>query len=129
MKKVLVIIMLIFAFGCKEDVTSPNKNELVGKWKKDFVSGIKVKYDKIIIEFTNDNKVIHTAANSEVKSESLIGSYNYDNGIVILIDTDCKEVPGKYELEFRNNGVEFKLIDDECLRKEVITGFFEKYIE
>ena len=129
MKKILVIVMLIFAFGCSDDVTEPSKDTIVGKWTKEIQSEEGDKIYHLTIEFTKEGKYIAFTDKDIDSKEILIGEYTYINKIITLNDDQCEDMEGKYELEFIGNIVDFKLIKDECDRANYIEGAFVKYTE
>lgn len=129
MKKVLVIVMLIFAFGCSDDATEPSENTIVGSWMKQIDSGDDDMPDVLVMEFTKEGKYYAIGVGDDNKRDTLVGSYTLDNDRVVLVDEECDDTKGNYDLVFKDNGVEFVLVDDECDRVNFITGFFDKYKE
>ena len=127
MKKILVMLMLVFAFGCSDDSTEPSKETIVGKWMKLIDDKEEYNFDILIMEFDKDGKYIAIAYTPGSERDTLNGNYTYENNSITLNDNECEGKEGKYKLEFRNNGVDFKLIEDECDRSALITGFFDKY--
>ncbi len=122
MKKVLVILMLIFAFGCS-DSTGPEEGTVIGKWMKEIEERI------FVIEFTQDGKYTTSIELEEEQEIVVNGTYLISSNIIIMNDPKCKDQEGKYSFERKNEGIEFVLVEDECNRNEVMPGFFEKYIE
>ncbi len=127
MRKILVIVMLIFAFGCSDDATEPSENTIVGKWMKDVTKKDDSEINILVIEFTEDGKYIVQNGKAIEDEYILIGSYTYTNDILTMSDEKCEDMDGKYKLEYRNNGVDFIIVEDECDRNEFIPGFFDKY--
>lgn len=127
MKKVLVMILVLFAFGCSDDATEPSENMIVGKWMR-FYDEVDDDEDVLmVIEFTEDRKFTASNVLDENENGKINGVYSVANNIITMNDEDCEGIEGKYELEFRDNGVEFILIKDECDRSDYMTGFFDKY--
>ena len=129
MKKILVIVMLIFAFGCSDDVTEPSKDTIVGKWSKDLRDIKGLENFILILEFSENGEYFSSNALGDSDSKIFEGTYTFADNIITLKDSKCKEVEGKYELEFIGNIVDFKLIKDECDRANYIEGAFVKYVE
>lgn len=133
MKKILVIVLLIFAFGCKEDTTGPNENELVGKWKK-LVSVRDIENNQyidilIVLQFEENARFQITTESTE---ESLInenGTYSVMGDTLSIINNKCEDSVGEYKFEFKNNGVEFTRITDDCNYNNIINRFFLDYDE
>jgi hypothetical protein len=129
MKKILVILMLVFAFGCSDDAVQPRVNPVVGNWFREVEAKEEYGFDALIMKFNNDGKYVAISVEWEGKNDTLLGNYTYENYKIVLYDEDCKEVPGNYEVDPIDNGLRFILIDDECDRSDLINGFFVKYVE
>lgn len=127
MKKILVIVMLIFAFGCSDDATEPSENTIVGAWMKQMDSEDVDIPDVLIMEFTEEGKYNAIGVDKDNKRDTLVGSYTLNNNRISFSDEKCDDTKGIYDLVFKDNGVEFVLVDDECDRSNFITGFFDKY--
>lgn len=120
LKKILVILLLVFAFGCN-DSTGPVDESVVGMWTKE------IREDIFVIEFIQDGKY-KTFNISEGKQEVVVnGTYSVSSNIITMNDTKCEDEEGKYSFDRKNEGIEFVLIEDECNRNEVMPGFFKKY--
>lgn len=118
--------MLVFAFGCS-DSTSPEENKLLGKWKSENFMDANIGLSFIVIEFSSDKRFIMTVdvfKEPEILEE---GSYSIDGNEIVIESGQCENIKGKYRFEFKNNGIEFYLIDDKCNRKKYMTSFFDKY--
>jgi uncharacterized protein (TIGR03066 family) len=124
LKKILVIIMLVFAFGCS-DSTSPEESKLVGKWEKYVKEDDDlINQSLLVVEFKSDGRFILSIdffAEPKILDE---GNYTLDNDKITIISTDCKNIKGNYRFEFKDNGVEFYLIDDKCDDRDYMAGFF-----
>ncbi len=129
MKKILVIVMLIFAFGYSDDETEPSENTIVGKWSKDESKEREINQSLLVVEFTNDGKFtlsVDVIFEPKILDE---GSYSIDGNEIEIVSGQCEIIKGKYRFEFKNNGVEFILKEDECEAREYLVGFYEKYTE
>ena len=130
MKKILVIVMLIFAFGCSDDATEPSENSIVGKWKMEYIGEIGKEYDDLVLEIDKNGKFITFLKNHRGKIEDLEHNYTYSTNVFTISSLECEGEEGKYTVEFRDNGFELKLINDDCsYRNLLFTGFYEKYVE
>ena len=127
MKKILVIVMLIFAFSCSDDGTKPEPYEIVGKWKSNNTEEGEINQSLLVVEFTKEGKYILSIDIFNPTKALDDGNYTLDNDKITIVSKECENIKGNYRFEFKNNGVEFYLIDDECSRSKSITGFFEKY--
>ncbi len=127
MKKVLVIVMLIFAFGCSDDGTNPEPHEIVGKWVMDVTPQGILEKSFLILEFSNNNEFTKIQEGFVLGTSDYQGTYSINGDVITFVGGDCKKVEGKYKFKFRDNGVEFTLIEDECEDREYVVGFFEKY--
>ncbi len=126
MKKVLVIVMLIFAFGCSDDGTNPSENELVGEWMYNNTPQGIFEKSYIVLEFKEDGEFIKNQLTFGVGEANIVGTYSINNDIIVLESYECGPIEGKYKFEFRDNGVEFTLIEDECEKRDYVVYFFEK---
>ncbi len=131
MKKILVIIMLVFAFGCSDDGTNPVETNLVGKWYKDFTiikdgsnESIQV---LLILEFFNNGtfKMINEEPEEEIVNDH--GTYTLSNDVLTIVNSKCDNIEGKYKFEFEFNSVQFTRIEDECINNNIIIGYFENW--
>jgi hypothetical protein len=119
--------MFVFAFGCEEETTAPIEKPLVGKWMKDVRNNNVNKMDILVLEFTEFGQYLAYDGTKKKGSNTLVGNYVINDNIITLSDFECDLTDGIYEIEFKDNGVNFKLIEDECNRSFLIKGFFEKY--
>ena len=137
MKKLINIFTLIFflaiLFGCKEDSTSPSNDSIVGAWYREIddifepVGSEIEEVGYIIINFTSDEEYyVYTQVGSNIELQ-LVGEYSVVNDRITMLDDNCDDVEGIYELEFSGDEVEFILVDDECNRSETIPGKFKAY--
>ncbi len=131
MKKVLVIVMLIFAFGCSDDGTNPSENELVGVWKTIYSvynddDGTYVDV-LLILEFFNTGsfRMINEQPEELIFSEQ--GTYTIKDNIITINNNKCETEEGSYEFVFKDNGVEFTRIEDECKNNNILGTFFFDY--
>lgn len=131
MKKILVIVMLIFAFGCSDDATNPEPHELVGKWKTSFRIEHESSEDSVLIilnlEFFNNGTFEMRNEQPEEEIINEYGIYTISNDELIIENGHCAPENGRFEFEFKNNGVEFTRIEDECMHNIAFINFFEKY--
>ncbi len=135
MKKVLVIVMLIFAFGCSDDGTNPEPNEdsIVGKWKTfiTFAEENSQTYPGIVIlDFDNigNYKISFEELPGEEIPEKFIyqdeGKYTISDDILTVVNNKCENIEGTYKIKFKDNGVEFMIIEDDCNRNHFISDFY-----
>ena len=130
MKKILVIVMLIFALGCKEDATEPSENAIVGKWIGRSIAIISDTGEPIIVRLTLEFLNNGTFKFISEQAEELNYTYTFENNVLIISSVECEGAEGKYTIIFRDNGFELKLINDDCsYRNLLFTGFYEKYVE
>lgn len=127
MKKVLVIVMLIFAFGCKEDVAAPEDIDIVGNWARvdntDKSDTINIKD----ISFSKDGKCyIQYRYIINQFPDTCRYSFSSDHILTITGGT-CGDVTDKFKVVSKNKGIEFILLEDECDRAEKLPGYFESY--
>jgi len=126
-KKILVIALLTFTMGISEVATGEEQDSIVGRWMKELNIEALKDYDILDIEFTKEGKYYAITVLEDTRKDTLIGDYTFEKDIITFKDDECKEVVGKYKLEFKDNGVDFQLIDDDCNRSYIIEGFFDKY--
>jgi hypothetical protein len=129
MKKILVILLLVFAFGCSDDATEPSRNELVGMWMMDVTPQGILEKSLLILKFSSNNEFTKIQDGSGFGTSDYQGTYSINGDVITFVGGDCRKVEGKYKFKFRDNGVEFTLIEDECKEREYVVGFFEKYAE
>lgn len=127
MKKILLLIMLIFAFGCSDDTTSSSENSIIGKWKANVTPKGIFEQSYLILQFTVDGNFTKTNEPEWLEISNIKGTYSISNKTITVISEECGEVIGNYEFEFRDNGVEFILVDEECEEREYLVDFFENY--
>ena len=133
MKKVLVIVMLVFAFGCSDDATEPSENTIVGKWKT-FIRFAELNGQtypgKVILDFDNigNYKISFEELPGEEIPEKFIyqdeGKYTISEDILTVVNNECENIEGKYKFEFKDNGLEFMIIEDDCNRNHSISSFY-----
>ena len=110
--------MLVFAFGCEENVTEPSENSIVGKWKNyiEYSEDNALSYNVLVIlEFFNDGTYI--LSENELPEHLKYheeGKYTISDDIITIVNNECENVEGKYKFKFRDNGVEFKVIEKGC---------------
>lgn len=119
--------MLIFAFGCKEDATEPSENTIVGKWIGRSIAIISDTGEPIIVRLTLEFLNNGTFKFISEQAEELNYTYTFENNVLIISSVECEGAEGKYTIIFRDNGIELKLLDDDCERNKFFVGFFEKY--
>ena len=127
MKKVLVIVMLIFAFGCSDDATDPSENTIVGEWIGRSIAIISDTGEPMIVRLTLEFLNNGTFKFISEQAEELNYTYTFENNVLIISSVECEGAEGKYTVEFRDNGIELNLLNDECERNKFFVGFFEKY--
>ncbi len=129
MKKILVILMLVFAFGCSDDAKVIAENSIVGRWKKEFKGEIEREWITLILDFANNGKFVSKLYSVGENIDVMEYNYTFSNNILIISSEECTGDDGKYRVEFKNNGFELKLIDDKCDNRNLIfTGFYAKYV-
>ena len=126
MKKILVIVMLIFAFGCGDDATEPSKDTIVGSWVRQFEAGELNDYQTFTLDFHEDGKCYSYTTSPLAKVKPITNDYTFENNTLVIKSEECEGVEGTYKVEFKNNGIELKLVSDNCYRSELFIGFFEK---
>ena len=129
MNKVLVLVILIFGFGCSDDATEPSESTIVGEWMRQINSEHDDDIDVLVLEFKMNGEFFAIGVSKDLKYDTLNGSYTYRNNIISLTTEKCEDEIGKYEYDFKNNGINLKLIEDECDRNEYIPEFYDKYKE
>lgn len=123
--------MLIFAFGCSDDATGPEDHQLVGVWKTTSTvynddDGTYVDV-LLIIEFFNTGSFRIRNEQPEELIFDEKGTYEISDDVMTIKNLKCENTEGKYKFEFRDNGVEFTLIEDECNYNSLLTTFFLDY--
>jgi hypothetical protein len=118
--------MLIFAFGCSDEGTEPSKNTIVGVWVRQFETGELNDYQTFTLDFRENGKCYSYVTSPLADVKPTTNDYTFINNTLIIKSEECEGVEGTYKVEFRNNGIELKLVSDDCYRSELFTGFFEK---
>jgi uncharacterized protein (TIGR03066 family) len=130
MKKVLVILMLIFAFGCSDDVTAPVDSELVGKWKTNFTR-VDEKGESsvalLILEFKNDGTFSLSSNKSSEFMININGTFSVTDDILTVINYACGDIKGGYKFKFRDNGIKLTEIQDECGNNSLLNLFYYNF--
>lgn len=133
MKKILVILMLVFAFGCSDDVTAPEPHEIVGKWKTYiiFTDENSQTYPGVVVLYFdnvgNYNISFQGLPGEEIPEKFIYqdeGKYSISEDILTVVNNECENIEGKYKFEFKDNGVEFMIIEDDCNRNHSISDFY-----
>ncbi len=131
MKKVLVIVMLIFAFGCSDDATEPSENTIVGKWKSELFilaleDGTLVNTYRVL-EFNNNGTYSFYHEDEELDLLNDSGTYTISNNELTILNNECLGIEGKYEVLFDDNGFEIKLKEDDCERNHILSDFYYNF--
>lgn len=126
MKKILVILMLVFAFGWINEAIAVDNNTIVGKWKKDFPEIEDKNSINFIMELLKDGTLSFSFFASDLFIDEVSGTYTYSDNIITLLDEENENIEGKYSIEFKENVLEFTLIEDECKRSTLLPGTFKK---
>ena len=126
MKKILVILILFFAFGCGDDATDPSDNELVGIWVRQLDTEELEYYKSLALDFRKDGTCITTITLSDGQVIVEDNTCTYENNTFVIKSYFCEGAEGKYTIIFRDNGIELKLLNDDCERSIIFIGFFEK---
>lgn len=124
LKKVIVLLLFVFAFGCSDDTSSPEDNSIVGEWKRNFESNEIEDYESLILEFEQNGICNSTIATKNGKIENQVNNYTFSDNTLVITSQDCEGAEGVYDVEFRDNGIELELLDDDCERSIFLTGFF-----
>jgi uncharacterized protein (TIGR03066 family) len=132
MKKVLVILMLFFAFGCSEETTAPVESELVGKWKTTYngVDEEGTSFNELfILEFNINGTLSLTSQQPSRLTINLTGTYSVSGDVLTIINNACGDLKGGYKFEFKDNGVDIKEIQDECGNNSFLPRFYYHFDE
>lgn len=132
MKKILVIVMLIFAFGCSDDATAPIESELVGKWKSYFTrvdEKGKSSTALLILDFNSDGTFSLSVDPSSEFTVNEKGTYSILDDVLTIINNTCGDLKGGYKFEFRDNGLKLTRIQDECGHNNLLLLFYYNYDE
>ncbi len=130
MKKVLVILMLFFAFGCSEETTAPVESELVGKWKSYFTrvdEEGKSSTALLILDFNSDGTFSLSADPSSEFTVNEKGTYTISDVVLTITNNACGDLKGGYKFEFRDNGLKLIRIQDECGHNNLLLLFYYSY--
>lgn len=127
MNKVIVLLLLVFAISCSDDTTSPEGNSIVGEWKMEYTGEMATAYDELTLDINNDGKFITTLVSQSGKVEELEHQYTYRNDTFTIWSVECEGGKGNYKLEFKDNGFEIEVIDEECETRDFLfVGYYEK---
>lgn len=131
MKKILVILMLVFAFGCSDNGTQPDLDSIVGTWKTPviFIDSEDKENSKIIFVLKFEENGNFQLSN-ELAEDVMInenGTYTVIGDTLSIINSKCEDSVGKYKFEFKDNGVEITQIADDCINNNFIDRFFYNY--
>lgn len=130
MKKILVILMLVLAFGCSDEATAPVDSELVGKWKTVF-SGVDQEGipfdDTFILEF-KDNGIFSLSSQQPSRiTINITGTYSVSSDVLTIINNACGDIKGGYRFEFKDNGLDIVEIQDECGNNSFLPQFYYSF--
>ncbi|MCB0703511.1 MAG: hypothetical protein R2863_02285 [Candidatus Kapaibacterium sp.] len=125
MKKILVIIMLFFAFGCSDDSEITKENSIVGKWKFNFQIvqahsdnlSDKNKKDNYVLEVLefNENGIYNIYQTNHIGTSQVDqGKYTYINGILTISNDKCNGLESKYEVEYQKSFIRVNIINEAC---------------
>ena len=130
MKKILVIVLLIFAFGCSDDATAPIESELVGKWKSYFTRVDEEGRSStalLILVFNSDGTFSLSADPSSEFTVNEKGTYIISDEVLTITNNACGDLKGGYKFEFIDNGVKLIRIQDECGNNNLLSLFYFSY--
>lgn len=131
LKKILVIIMLVFAFGCEENVTEPSESEytIVGTWGK--LKEITDKRDTIFIylEFKVDKIIYLTSKIGGQEIERIEGSYIKTGDKITVVDSKFESENGIYSFKINGEMLELILKEDETERRNYFPGIYKRLDE
>ncbi|PKL81330.1 MAG: hypothetical protein CVV25_00915 [Ignavibacteriae bacterium HGW-Ignavibacteriae-4] len=124
-KKILVIVMLTFTFGCSDDAEISEENSIVGKWKYNFqiVQGPSdylldtIKKDNYVLELLEfkENGIYYIYQTNYVGTNLVEqGKYSYMNKILTISNDKCNRLESKYEVEYNENYIRVFTISEPC---------------
>lgn len=133
MRNFILLLFAVLLVSCNEDSTSPSNDSIIGAWYKEFddvfetVGNSTEETVVFIINFNSDEEYyVYTQEGNNIELQ-LTGEYSVQNNRITMMDENCDDVEGVYNLEFSGDEVEFILVDDECDRSESMTGRFKAY--
>ena len=121
--------MLVFALGCSDDATEPSENTIVGEWVRQFEIGELYDFQTFTLDFRDDGTCISIPTSEKGRFIPITNDYTYQNNTLVIKSEECDGVDGTYKVEFRDNGIELKLVHDDCDRSDLFSGFFEKSVK
>ncbi len=131
MKKVLVIVMLIFAFGCSDDATEPSENTLVGKWESVAIFRNEDKGEAIVVtyvlEFSNDGKYSAYDLTEDKEYINREGTYSISNDSLTTINKECPNIEAMYRVILDGDEMRIETIKNECGSNQSISGLYSKH--
>jgi hypothetical protein len=122
MKKMFIILFTVLLFSCSDDSTSPNEDSIIGTWLKEGTIEEEAYAFYIVFNVSNEYYVYSEDGVGEGASEA--GTYVLDGNEITMTDSGC-EGDGIYSLKFNDNQVVFTPIEDDCNRREYMTGAFK----
>lgn len=128
MKKILVIVILTFAFGCSDDATSPQEKlrQELFTYKRSVTvidDNNQTSEALAVVEFEDNGEYTISLDNVNIED----GIYTVSQDTLIVVNNECKDIEGKYNYIFKDNGVEFIIIEDDCSNNFILNGFFYDY--
>jgi len=122
MKKIFFILFTVLLFSCSDDSTNPSEDSIVGTWLKEGIIDEEEYAFYIVFNETNEYYVYSKDGVGEGASEA--GTYILDGNDITMTDSGC-EGDGIYSLNYSDNQVIFTPIDDDCDRRNYMTGVFK----
>ncbi len=123
--KHFLLLLLPFFFACQLQ-RQPEAEEIVGRWQVYSVDG----NPTVIVELEAEGRF--NVRNEEKKKPSLWGNYQYENGLLKLVNEGgkysdrCRDT-GSYSLFLSDDRLEFVLVEDDCPSRKLNTqGIWQK---
>ena len=131
MKKVLVMILVLFAFGCSNDATEPSENTLVGKWESVARFGNEDNGNVIILtyvlEFSNDGRYSAYDLTEDKEFINIEGTYSISNDSLTTLNKECQNIEAMYRVIFDGDEMRIETIKNECESNQSISGLYSKH--
>lgn len=131
MKKILVIIMLVFVFGCSDDATAPEESPIVGMWATTFTVLVEETSDYIdvfvVLKFMDNGNYIVYSNQPDILTFNEEGTYKINDNELKVVNSKCADTEGIYRVEFIDNGLDITQIEDECSYNSVLHDIFFKF--
>lgn len=131
LKKILVILLLVFAFGCSDDATEPSENTLVGKWESVARFGNEDNGNVIILtyvlEFSNDGRYSAYDLTEDKEFINKEGTYSISNDSLTILNKECQNIEAMYKVIIDGDEMRIETIQNECESNQSISGLYNKY--